>query len=87
IAAYMQLGIDRAWQLYGEWYKSGKSRRESFFDDLDLDDMADAVKAEYHRHVEWREQCGFSATPTILVNGYRMPSVYNIKDFKIIIST
>lgn len=87
IAAYMQLGIDRAWQLYGEWYKSGKSKRESFFDVLDLDDMADAVKAEYHRHVEWREQCGFSATPTILINGYRMPSVYNIKDFKIIIST
>lgn len=81
IAAYQQLGPDRAWQLYEEWYAGGKSWQETFFDGLGLDAEADAVQAEYTKHIAWRKQTGFSATPTLLVNGYRMPSTYQIEDF------
>ena len=81
IAAYQQLGADRAWQLYEEWYAGGKAKQESFFDNLGLDAEAEAVHEEYARHQAWREQTGFSATPTLLVNGHRMPQTYQIEDF------
>ena len=81
IAAYQQLGAERAWQLYEEWYAGGKARDESFFDGLGLDDETDDVRTEYVQHQEWRKQTCFSATPTILVNGYRMPQTYQMEDF------
>ena len=81
IATYLQLGPDRAWQLYEKWYAGGKSRQEAFFDGLGLDAEGEAVQTEYAQHKAWREQTGFSATPTLLVNGYRMPSTYQMEDF------
>ena len=81
IAAYQQLGPDRAWQLYEEWFAGGKSRQEAFFESLGLDAEAQDVLAEYALHEAWREQIGFSATPTLLVNGYRMPTTYQMEDF------
>lgn len=81
IAAYQQLGAERALKLYEEWYAGGKTKQEAFFDGLGLDTEADAVLAEYAQHKAWRDQTGFSATPTLLVNGYRMPATYQMEDF------
>lgn len=81
IAAYQQLGADRAWTLYEEWYAGGKARLDAFFDGLRLDPDAEQAGEEYARHRAWREQTGFSATPTLLVNGYKMPQSYQIEDF------
>lgn len=82
IAAYQQLSKERAWGLYEAWYAGGKSKNEAFFDGLELDDTTDDAKTEYNQHIEWHKQTGFTVTPTILVNGYRMPSTYNIEDLK-----
>ena len=87
IAAYQQLGAESAWQLYGKWYTGGLAKDESFFKNLNLDDTTKSVKNEYSKHIEWRKQTGFSATPTILVNGYRMPRPYSIEDFKKLVIT
>ena len=81
IAAYQQLGADRAWTLFEEWYAGGKAKGEAFFDGLGLNPDAEEVSEEYARHRAWREQTGFSATPTLLVNGYKMPQSYQIEDF------
>ena len=81
IAAYQQLGADRAWTLYEEWYAGGKARQEAFFEGLGLDPDSEEVSGEYARHQEWRKQTGFSATPTILINGHRLPQSYQIEDF------
>lgn len=81
IAAYQQLGADRAWTLYEEWYAGGKARQEAFFEGLGLDPDSEEVSEEYARHQEWRKQTGFSATPTILINGHRLPQSYQIEDF------
>ena len=81
VAAYFQLGAARAWQLYAEWYAGGKTRQEAFFEGLGLDADSEVVTEEYRRHTQWREQTGLSATPTLLVNGHRMPKEYQIEDF------
>ena len=87
IAAYQQLGAESAWQLYGKWYTGGLAKDESFFENLNLDDTTKSVKNEYCQHIEWRKQTGFSATPTVLVNGYRIPRTYSIEDFKKLVIT
>lgn len=87
IAAYQQLGAERAWQLYEEWYAKGKAKQEAFFNNLGLDDERDDVKAEYDQHIEWRKQTGFTTTPTILVNSYRMPKMYKIDDLMDLLKT
>lgn len=81
VAAYLQLGAARTWQLYKEWYAGGKSRQEAFFDGLGLDADSEEVAEEYRRHTQWREQTELSATPTLLVNNRRLPREYQIEDF------
>ncbi|MBQ8051870.1 MAG: thioredoxin domain-containing protein [Bacteroidaceae bacterium] len=87
IAIYQQLGEETAWQLYGKWYTGGMTKRYLFFKNLNLDDTADTVTKEYSQHIEWRKQTGFSATPTVLINGYHIPRTYSIEDFKKIVIT
>lgn len=86
IAAYLQLGPDRSWQLYEEWYAGGKTKRETFFDGLGLDESANNVLEEYGLHLAWRKRTGLSVTPALLVNGYCMPKSYNIEDLKALIN-
>lgn len=81
IATYQQLGADRAWTVIEEWYDGGKAKGEVFFDEFGLDPDAEQVIKEYTQHLIWREQTGFSTTPTLLVNGYKMPQSYQIEDF------
>ncbi len=86
IAAYQQLGAEHAWQLYGEWYAGGKTKRETFFDGLGLDESTNNVLEEYDLHLAWRKRTGLSVTPALLVNGYCMPKSYNIEDLKALIN-
>ena len=81
IAAYLQLGADHAWEIYGNWYSGGRKQQEAFFESFRLDSDSEAVQKEYEQHTAWREQTDISATPTLLVNGYRMPKDYQIEDF------
>lgn len=85
IAAYLQLGLERAWLLYGEWYESGKVKQESFFDNLGLNDESHEVQTEYEQHIAWRKQTELTSTPALLVNGYSMPAIYTIEDFIILL--
>jgi protein-disulfide isomerase len=38
------------------------------------------VENEFKKHEEWKEKTGLQATPTILVNGYKLPDHYKIED-------
>ena len=38
------------------------------------------VQEEFDRHIKWKKVTGISATPTILVNGYQLPTHYAIED-------
>ena len=81
IAAYMQLGAEHAWKLYEEWYSKGKTKQEAFFDGLGLNETSAEVREEYNNHKEWSKRTALTATPTILVNGFKMPQSYTMEDF------
>ena len=48
------------------------------YPDINCDNPA--VEQEMQRHASWITLSGLSATPTILVNGYILPSEYDLAD-------
>lgn len=80
IAVYQQYGAEKAWEVYTEWYDNGKYSQESFFDKFHLDMNSDDIEREFQRHEQWKRSTKFNATPTILVNGGKIPYGYNIED-------
>lgn len=40
----------------------------------------DEVEQEVQKHFRWCKGHGFTATPTVLVNGYLLPREYDIED-------
>ena len=71
-----------AWQLYTEWFEKGKALKERFFENLQLDISNPAIETEFQRHESWKEKTQLRATPTILVNGYKLPDNYKIEDIR-----
>lgn len=80
IALYLQKNIQEAKEIYAEWYESGKQDRTSFMEKytVDIDNLQ--VEQEYLKHTEWRKETKLSATPTILINGYKLPDNFKIED-------
>lgn len=82
IAVYQQHGAEKAWEAYTEWYESGKHSQEHFFDKYHLDLNSDEIEREFQQHEQWKNATKFNATPTILVNGYKLPYGYTIEDMQ-----
>jgi len=82
IAAYLEKGSEAAWQLYSEWFEKGKALKKSFFHGLNLDMTNPAIEVEFQKHESWKAKMQLRATPTILVNGYKLPENYKIEDLR-----
>ena len=82
IAIYLERGSEAAWQLYSDWFEKGKAMQEAFFNDLQLDMSNSAIEVEFQKHRSWKEKAQLRATPTILVNGYKLPGNYKIEDLQ-----
>jgi len=81
-AIYLEKGRETAWQLYSNWFEKGKFLEETFFKDLKLDMSNPEIELEFQRHKSWKEKTQLQATPTILINGYKIPENYNIEDIR-----
>jgi len=46
------------------------------------DKEKDLVEIEFQKHEFWRMKNQIRATPTVLVNGYLLPEIYNIEDLQ-----
>lgn len=82
IAAYQTFGAERTWQILTEWYERGRGCGEAFFNDMKLSTDTKIVTEEFELHEMWRQHTKFNATPTILVNGKKLPQPYQVEDLK-----
>ena len=82
IAVYLQKDREEREKIYNEWYKSGKINKEAFFLKYPVDMNNEAVTEEFNLHKAWIKRSQFRATPTVLVNGYKLPVNYMIEDLK-----
>jgi len=79
IAIYLEKCKEAAWNLYADWFEKGKALKEAFFDDLQLDISNPAIEAEFQKHESWKEKTQLWATPTIIVNGFKLSENYKIE--------
>jgi protein-disulfide isomerase len=81
-AIYLEKDKETMLQLFNAWFAGGKMQRERFFENLQLDLSNPAVASEFQKHETWKEKTQLRATPTILVNGYKLPNNYKIEDLR-----
>ena len=82
IAAYLEKEQSEFERIIADWFEKGKPLKEVFFRDLQLDMNNPAIETEFQRHEAWKKKTQLRATPTILVNGYKLPDSYKIEDLR-----
>lgn len=82
IATYLNSNNIDILDIYSQWFKKGKFAKEAFFDKFSFDLETENVKNEFNRHQKWKLETKLKATPTILINGYKLPDNYKIEDLK-----
>jgi len=82
IAAYLQKELSEFEQIIAEWFETGKMMSEKFFENMRLDIILSEVENEFLSHEAWKERTQLCATPTVLVNGYKLPENYRVEDLE-----
>lgn len=80
IAAYQQLGQQKALEVFNSWYAFGKAKGVAFFKPYSLNPDTDEVAAEWQRHKQWVEQTKVYATPVLIYDGRKLSPEYQVED-------
>ena len=83
IAVYQQHN-DIAMDVYKRWYVDGHKSIKDYPELSDIDLYAKSVEKGIKYGKAWKEQTGYVATPTVLVNGYKLPDEYDVEDLEFI---
>ena len=83
IAVYLQRK-DLAMDMYKRWYVDGHKSIKDYPESSNIDLYAEGVNKAIEYGKAWKEQTGYVATPTVLVNGYKMPEEYAVEDLEFI---
>ena len=81
IGAYFQENGE-AKEIFDQWFEKGKFNKEEFFKLYPVNTDTQKVIREFDLHEQWKEQSGLRATPTILINGYKLPDNFKIEDMR-----
>jgi thiol-disulfide isomerase/thioredoxin len=80
ISAYFDRGREEAGKIFTRWFGGEKKSTAETFAKYGFDMTSDEVVAEQEKHIAWCDANKISATPTVLVNGYRLPDNYAVDD-------
>jgi len=80
IAAYLEKEQREFERIIGDWFEKGKPLKKSFFEELHLNMENPDIETEFQKHESWKKKTQLRATPTVLVNGYKLPENYKIED-------
>ena len=82
IAASLDNKIDSIIQLFNDWFENGKVFHDDYFSNLSLNMENPEIESELEKHESWKNKNQLRGTPTVLVNGYRLPESYKIEDLR-----
>ncbi|WP_406826388.1 vitamin K epoxide reductase family protein [Pedobacter sp. KACC 23697] len=82
IAIYQNNNELETAKIYQEWFETGKLDKESFFEKFQIDVNSKEVTHEFEKHKNWITETQLQITPTIMVNGYKLPLNYQIEDLR-----
>ena len=80
IAAYQQKSLEEAELIYNYWFDNVKYNISDLLKETNINIDNDDVNIELNKHLNWLNQSNITSTPTILINGYRLPDVYKVED-------
>lgn len=82
ISTCIDRGAAAAQELFADWFDKGRNATEETYREYGFDPASPSAAAskEQQRHLDWCDRNKIAATPTILVNGYRLPAEYAIDD-------
>lgn len=80
ISSYLQLEKEFSKTIFKQWYNGKNAKARTFIQQTPVDIHSSETDSEMTRNKKWLERTGFTATPTILVNGYTLPEGYEIED-------
>ena len=87
IFCYFEYGQDEALSKFADWYLKDKFNYEKVVKKNAAHIHTIKIEREMERHREWRNRTSLIETPTILVNGYKLPDEYEIEDLAMIVNT
>lgn len=82
ITVYLNNSQEKAKEIYSEWFSGGKHAKENFFQMHKTNILDEKIEVEFLKHDAWVKKSGLRATPTIFVNGYKLPDNYKIEDLR-----
>lgn len=83
IAAYLNNDTETAREIFYRWYTKEKYATEKTYEKYGYDIEAEEVVAEQEKHKNWSDENEIPKTPTILINGYTLPRIYDITDLRL----
>jgi len=79
---FLKYGMEDSMQIYKEWYDGAKNDIDSFIQKHPVDIENTKVDEIMSFHDKWCQIANIEATPTIFVNGYKLPKWYKVEDLK-----
>lgn len=75
---FIYINNNKSWEvrnrIYTEWFARGKYEKEEFFKKYNF--VPNTISEEYKCHKLWKEKTKLIETPTIMLNGIKLPQVY-----------
>ncbi len=84
IACYFDHQQDEALHKFALWYTKDKFDHERVLREHEVRIHTERVEKEMEKHRKWREKTSLTATPTVLVNGHKLPDEYELEDLAMI---
>jgi uncharacterized membrane protein len=74
---------EKALDILDKWYSADSYSRQSFSEDFCIPDVKDVSEKVGNSNVDLFKSCDILGTPTLFINGYRLPKQYDLNDIKL----
>lgn len=87
VELYKRVGEEQMKEILAVWFLEGIYNPRKFTERYWAKEISSETVKECKRHWDWVEKNRIIKTPIILINGYKLPQVYNIQDLPFLISS
>ena len=86
ISYYLNNNTDETLRKFYLWYEKEKDNYQKIIKENEAFLHTEPIEEEMKKHRNWKNKTSFTSTPTILINGYKLPKEYELEDVITIIS-
>lgn len=87
IYCYFKYERNESLPKFALWYSKENSDYERIINNNDSRIHTRIIEEEMEKHRKWRIRTSLTETPTILINGHKLPDEYEIEDLAMIVNT